>query len=448
MMDAFTSRIQTVGEVTRSLKGLLETSYPFITVVGEISNLRRPHSGHFYFTLKDAEAQLRAVLFKTQQRYLNETLREGMEVVCRGRISLYESRGEYQLIVDVVDGRGEGALRLAFDELKQRLAAEGIFELARKRPLPFLPCRIGVITSPEGAALHDFLHMAAARFPGLPIEIYPVRVQGEGAVSEIVEALAGCNERRVVDVIVLCRGGGSIEDLWAFNEESVARAIYASEIPVVSAVGHEVDYTIADFVADKRAPTPTAAAELVMPDREALLGRLQDRRLRLQTAMERLLGGRRQRVAYVRRTLADPSVLLARQSLRLEQRQHRILQCLQDRLRLDRRRLDGLTIRLLEQNPRERLLFQKRWVVELSRKTAMLTRMLVDRKVVRMQRAVALLDAVSPLAVLGRGYAIARIGTGGEVLRDSEQVRVGDGVEVLLQSGVLDCQVTGKRDAE
>ena len=447
IMDAFANRIQTVGEVTRSLKGLLETSFPFITVAGEVSNLRRPYSGHMYFTLKDSEAQLRAVLFKTQQRYLNEDLRDGLEVVCRGRISLYEPRGEYQLVVDVVDGKGEGALQVAFEELKQRLAAEGLFDQARKRSLPFLPRRVGVITSPDGAALHDFLHMASVRFPGLPIEIYPSRMQGEGAAAEIAEALELSNERGAVDVIVLCRGGGSIEDLWAFNEETLAQAIYASEIPVVSAVGHEVDYTIADFVADHRAPTPTAAAEAVMPERERLQIRLHDQRGRLVAAMGRMLTGWRLQTDLLRRTLTDPSVLLAQHVLRLEQRQHRILQGFQERLRQGQIRLEGLTLRLVEQNPKERLLFQKQWVAGLSRKTAVLVAMHLERKTARLQRAAGLLDAVSPLAVLGRGYAIARTGAEGEVIRDSAQVNKGDSLEVLLRNGVLDCEVVGKRSS-
>ncbi|MDH3360585.1 MAG: exodeoxyribonuclease VII large subunit [Desulfobulbaceae bacterium] len=445
-MDTFSKRIQTVGELTRSLKGLLETSFPFINVVGEISNLRRPHSGHIYFTLKDNEAQLRVVLFKTQQRYLDEELRNGLEIVCRGRISLYSPRGEYQLVVDVIDGKGEGALQIAFDELKQRLATEGLFDQAHKRPLPFLPRKVGVITSPDGAALHDFLHMAATRFPGLPIEIYPVRVQGEGAASEIADALELANERGMVDVIVLCRGGGSIEDLWAFNEEHLARAIYASDIPVVTAVGHEVDYTISDFVADHRAPTPTAAAEAVMPESKRLQILVQEKRDSLLAVTERLLIGWRQQVEFLRRTLTDPSVLLAQYLHGLDQRQHRILQSLQLRLRQSQTQLDNLTIRLMKQNPTERLSFQKQWVAEMWRKTAVLTTMHLERKAAKLQRAAGLLDAVSPLAVLGRGYAIARTGQDGEVIRDTSQVNKGDNLEILLSNGVLDCKVIGKHD--
>lgn len=443
-MDKFANKIQTVGEVTRSLKGLLEVTFSLITVVGEISNLRRPHSGHMYFVLKDNEAQLRAVLFKTQQRYLNEPLRDGLKVVCQGRISVYEPRGEYQLLVDVVDGIGAGALQLAFEELKLKLSEEGLFDPARKRPLPFLPKRIGVITSPDGAALHDFLHMARLRHPGLPIEIYPVRVQGEGAAAEIVEALKVCNNRNQVDAIVLCRGGGSIEDLWTFNEEEVARAIFESVIPVVVAVGHEIDYTIADFVADYRAPTPTAAAEAVMPELNYLLRKLGEQQRRLITSMNSILGMTWQKVDYLRRSLADPTVLLTQHRLRLENRQNKILHVLQNRLIKNRILLDGLAMRLSEQNPCERIRFQKRWVGELGRKIMMITSMHLERKSSRLQRGAALLDAVSPLAILGRGYAIARTIDHGEVIRDSVQVKKGDLLQIYLRKGILDCEVVDK----
>jgi len=446
VMDSFINRIQTVGELTRSLKGLLETSFPFISVAGEISNFRQPYSGHMYFTLKDAEAQLRAVLFKPQQRYLNEQLRDGLEVVCRGRISLYEPRGEYQMIVDVVDSKGEGALQIAFEELKHRLATEGLFAQERKRPLPFLPQRIGVITSPDGAALHDFLHMAAARFPGIPVEVYPARVQGEGAAAEIIESLELCNDRRKAEVVILCRGGGSIEDLWAFNEESLARAIAASAIPVVSAVGHEIDYTIADFVADYRAPTPTAAAEAVMPEAKTLRSRCGEGLGRLVATMGNNFARQRQQVDLMRRSLSDPSKALIKHQLCLDQRQNRILQALQRRLREGHLQLDRLTNRLMEQNPRERLLFQKRWVAEQFRKITVLTNMHLERKRKQMQHAAGLLDAVSPLAVLGRGYAIVISEREKEVVRDVGQVGKRDRLEILLHNGVLDCEVIGKRD--
>ena len=259
-------RILSITEITQSITGLLEPEFPFATVAGEVSNLKRPYSGHLYFTIKDDNAQLKAVLFKQQQRYLSDLPRDGQQIVCRGRISVYEPRGEYQLIVDFLQARGEGSQQLLFEQLKKQLAEEGLFAAEHKKPIPFLPAKIALITSPDGAALYDFLKIALTRFPAIPIEILPVRVQGEEAANEIINGLALINNRKSSEVIVICRGGGSLEDLWPFNEERLARAIHASEIPVVSAIGHEIDFTIADFVADLRAPTPSAAAESIVPD--------------------------------------------------------------------------------------------------------------------------------------------------------------------------------------
>jgi exodeoxyribonuclease VII large subunit len=262
MLDIPSPRILTVTELTKSIRGILETEFPFVTVTGEISNLRQPYSGHLYFTLKDENSQLKAVLFKTQQKYLRELPEEGQEVICRGRISVYEPRGEYQLIIDFVERLGTGELQIAFENLKLKLAQEGLFAQEAKKEIPQFPSRVALVTSPEGAALYDFLKVALQRFPSQPIEIYPVRVQGKEAAPEICEALAVLNRLKRSNVIVLCRGGGSIEDLWPFNEESVARAIFQSAIPVVSAIGHEIDFTIADFVADLRVPTPTSKFSL------------------------------------------------------------------------------------------------------------------------------------------------------------------------------------------
>jgi len=444
MNDFHANKVQTVSEVTRSIRGLLETSFPLITVSGEVSNLRRPYSGHLYFTLKDREAQLKAVLFKTQQRYLTGELQDGREVVCRGRISLYEPRGEYQLIVDVVDAKGAGVLQVAFEELKQRLAAEGLFDPARKRPLPFLPSRVAVLTSPGGAALFDFLKIAVRRFPAIPIAVVPVRVQGEGAAEEMIEALRRVNAAVAAEVIVLCRGGGSIEDLWPFNDERLARAIHASVIPVVSAVGHEVDFTIADFVADLRVPTPTAAAEAVLPDRAVLAERVADRMARLIMAMQRLLDRHRQQVHLERRALADPSLLLTNFLLRLDQHQSGMSLAMRERLQRARSRLNGVTGRLGERNPGQRLALRQREVRELGRRLAMLAERQLERKAGRFERLAGLLDAVSPLAVLARGYAVVRSREDGMVIRDSAGVRKDDLLEVLLHRGRLACRVVGK----
>ncbi|MFH1020445.1 MAG: exodeoxyribonuclease VII large subunit [Pseudomonadota bacterium] len=309
-MHNASGRIQTVSELTQSIRGVLEVSFPFVTVAGEISNLRCPYSGHLYFTLKDEAAQIKAVLFKPQQRYLNCTPEDGMQVVCRGRISLYEARGEYQLMVDVLAAKGAGALQLAFDLLKRKLAAEGLFAGEQKRPLPLLPEKIALITSPTGAVVHDFLAMAQKRCAAVPVEIIPVRVQGSEALEDIIEAITLCNERGQNDVIVLCRGGGSLEDLWTFNEEKLARAIAGSRIPVVSAIGHEVDFTIADLVADFRAPTPTAAAEAIVPSRTQLYAQVCNLGNRLtKTVVDRLAGFRRT-IETHQKVLGDPTPLL------------------------------------------------------------------------------------------------------------------------------------------
>ena len=270
-MDLFSTReILTVTELTRQVQDVLEATFDQLWVEGEISNLRRPASGHLYFTLKDEESQIRAVLFRPVARALKFDLEDGMHIVCRARMNVYKPRGEYQLILDYAEPRGVGALQIAFEQLKAKLQAEGLFDPVHKKPIPYLPSRIGVITSPSGAVIRDILNITKRRFPSVRILIAPVRVQGAEAPAEIVEALHHLNEMPGIDVIIVARGGGSLEDLMAFNNEGVARAIFASRIPVISAVGHEIDFTIADFVADMRAPTPSAAAELVVPMRSDL----------------------------------------------------------------------------------------------------------------------------------------------------------------------------------
>ncbi|MDZ7640830.1 MAG: exodeoxyribonuclease VII large subunit [Desulfurivibrio sp.] len=440
MENPFDNRIQTVSELTRSIRGLLETSYNMVTVSGEISNLRRPASGHLYFTLKDANAQLRGVLFKGQQRYLACTPADGLEVLCRGRISVYEPRGEYQLIVDFMDGKGAGLLRIAFDRLKAKLEAEGLFEPARKKALPFLPRRITLVTSPQGAAVRDFLHQAAKLGAGTAIEILPVRVQGEGAAAEIAAAIAQLNRRQASEIIVLCRGGGSLEDLWAFNEEEVARAIAASALPVVSAVGHEVDYTIADLVADLRAPTPTAAARLILPDGRQLRAQTGELNRRLAAAMRRRLAEGRRRLEAEQRLLGDPARGLAQHAIRLDYLRADLARALQGRLRQRRQRLLGLEHTLQRLDPRRRLTAQRAILQEHQLRLAFLSRRLLSDQRNRLRRIAAILEAVSPLAVLSRGYAIPRQ-SNGAILRSVQQAAPGDPLRLTLQDGNLHCTV-------
>ena len=433
-------QIQTVSELTQSIRGVLEVSFPFVTVVGEISNLRCPYSGHLYFTLKDETAQIKAVLFKPQQRYLACTPEDGMEVVCRGRVSLYEARGEYQLIVDVLAAKGAGALQLACDLLKRKLAAEGLFAAERKRPLPLLPERIALITSPNGAAVHDFLTMAAKRFAAIPVEIIPVRVQGPGSVEDIIEAITLCNERGQNDVIVLCRGGGSLEDLWTFNEEKVARAIAGSRIPVVSAIGHEIDFTIADLVADFRAPTPTAAAEAVVPSHAQLHNHLHNLSLRLaKTVVDRLAFFRRTIESH-KKILGDPTCLLDQFRLTTDHALSALQFAFSSAIHQRQLALARLNQVLARHTPEQRLAYQRQRVHELSRRIVRAMFRQQERKQAVFAKTAGLLHAISPLAVLGRGYGLVQQ-RNGKIVRNCTEVHPGENISITLAQGGIDCEV-------
>ncbi len=433
-------QIQTVSELTQSIRWVLEVSFPFVTVVGEISNLRCPYSGHLYFTLKDETAQIKAVLFKPQQRYLACTPADGMEVICRGRVSLYEARGEYQLIVDVLATKGAGALQLAFDLLKRKLADEGLFAGERKRPLPLLPERIALITSPSGAAVHDFLAMAEKKCAAIPVEIFPVRVQGAGAMEDIIEAITLCNERGQNDVIVLCRGGGSLEDLWTFNEERVARAIADSHIPVVSAIGHEVDFTIADLVADFRAPTPTAAAEAVVPNRTQLYAQLHNLSTRLtRTVVDRLAIFRR--IIETHRTiLGDPTSLLDQFRLKTDHALASLQFAFASTIHQRQLALARLSHILASHTPEQRLEYQQRRIHELHRRLIQAMSRQQERKQAAFARNAGLLHAISPLAVLGRGYSIVQQ-KNGDIIRSYTEVHLGKNISITLAQGGIDCEV-------
>ncbi len=440
MSNEFSSPVQSVSEVTRSIKGLLGAHFSFVSIRGEVSNVRTPYSGHTYFTLKDEKAQIRAVIFKQQQRYLTEPLKEGRQVVCSGKITVYEQRGEYQIIVDYVDFKGSGPLQAAFEQLKNKLAAEGLFDQDAKKPLPFLPQRIGVITSPTGAAVHDFLRMTRDRFPSVAVEIYPAKVQGAEAADEIITALHLANNRQTCQVLVLCRGGGSIEDLWPFNEESVARSIFSSDIPVVSAIGHEVDFTIADFVADFRAPTPTAAAEAVLPELGLLQTKNQELTLRLSTVMQKHIKELYQHVATQRRMITDPSRLLQHHLLLLDYTHSAMSYAMSAKINALRSRLAKHSTTLAALNPGQQLKHQQVLFKELARRFQRSIQPILTARRVSLSREAALLDAVSPLAVLGRGYALATL-ENGQLIRSCKQVKSGDKVSVVLGRGKLDCQV-------
>ena len=446
MLELPTPRILTVTELTRSIRGILETALPFVTVSGEISNLRRPYSGHLYYTLKDDSSQLKALLFKQQQKYLRELPEDGQEVICRGRISVYEPRGEYQLIVDYVERLGAGELQIAFETLKQKLADEGLFDQDPKKEVPAFPGRIALVTSPEGAALFDFLKIALHRFPSQPIEIFPVRVQGKEAAPEICNALATLNKRRRADVIVLCRGGGSIEDLWPFNEESVARAINASCIPVVSAIGHEIDFTIADFVADLRTPTPTAAAEAVVPNRQILSEQVQRLKLSLARSVSQTIQDKKHRVYMQQRMLGDPRSLITHNLLHLDNVYSSLIHGYRKYLYGSSIQLGDLTGKLHKLSPVQQLTYKQQWTAELTKRLQNVILQHTDRKKSRLTAAIKLLEAISPLGVLGRGYAVVRSGPRekppGELIHSIRQVSVGKNLEVILKEGKLECEVT------
>jgi exodeoxyribonuclease VII large subunit len=418
--------VLSVSELTRRLQEVLEDRFPAVWVEGEISNYRLYGSGHAYFTLKDAESQIRAVLFRNRGRRIKFEPADGLHVMAFGSIEVYPQRGEYQLVIELLEPKGLGALQLAFDQLKTRLQAEGLFDQARKRELPRFPRKIGVVTSPSGAAIRDILRVIGRRFGDLHIVIAPARVQGDGAAEEIAQGLRDLNALGGVDVIIVGRGGGSLEDLWAFNEEIVARAIATSKVPVVSAVGHEVDYTIADFVADLRAPTPSAAAELVVREKQAVVDTLAQLRARLERFALRPLRDLERRVdelaARLRREMrnelgrANHRVTLATRALRASDPVARVAR--------DRHRLDSLQTRMIT------LLHRRR-----------------DRARYALQTAVGRLDSLSPLAVLGRGYSLTRT-PAGDIVHSPAQVRVGDVIRVLLQRGSLDARVTETREQD
>lgn len=437
----------TVSRLNREARLLLETSFPPLWVEGEISNLARPSSGHLYFGLKDAAAQIRCALFRSQLRLARVAPRDGMHVLVRGRLTLYEGRGEYQLIVDHIEEAGEGVLRQAYEALKARLAQEGLFDVARKRPLPRLPRRIGILTSPSGAVLHDIVQTLKRRFPAIPVLLYPVPVQGKSAAPSIAEAIRAAGERRECDVLILARGGGSLEDLWAFNEEIVARALVACPIPVVSGVGHETDFTIADLAADVRAPTPTAAAELVSPDCGEWLHRFEQIEARLLRCMRHGLGTRAQHLDWLTARLVHPRARLENLHQRLDSLAHRLRHAQSRQQHRAHARVHDLAARLERRSPVARL---RACRLDCRHLYERLGHALTRRLAVAHERVAHLartLNTLSPLATLDRGYAIVRVETTGTILRDATHVAAGDTIEARLAHGRLTCTVKERHDS-
>ncbi|HZX96728.1 MAG TPA: exodeoxyribonuclease VII large subunit [Myxococcales bacterium] len=438
-------RVYSVSEITREIKAVLEGRFPSVLVKGEVSNLRTPSSGHLYFTLKDEDACLEAVLFRTEARRLRFQVRNGLSLVARGHLDVYEPKGGYQLVCDGVEPLGAGALQIAFEQLKERLQKEGLFDPARKRKLPFLPRRVAVVTSPSGAAVHDFLRVLHRRFPNLPVLIVPVRVQGEGAAQEIARGVVRAAKQRRVDVVVVARGGGSLEDLWAFNEEVVARAVSSCPVPVVSAVGHEVDFTIADFCADVRAPTPTAAAELIARVKDELSADLAQRRARLQRALRSQLERKRAQLDKARARVADPRRLIGERQLRLDRLRQRLEDLHREQLAARKDSLRALRQRLAEQHPRERLHRLEREVARLDQKLRSLAERALAARRHRFSGLAGRLDALSPLRVLARGYAVA-FDPRGHVLQKAAQVTPGERVRVRLHEGEISARVVDEEE--
>jgi len=433
--------ILTVSELTQEIKDILEDRFPDIWVEGEISNLRIPPSGHIYFTLKDDFSQIRTVLFKMQARTLRFLPEDGLHVICRGRVSLYEKRGEYQLVLETIEPKGIGALQLAFLQLKDRLEKEGLFDTARKKTIPMLPQTIGIVTSPTGAVIRDMLQIIDRRFKNVHILLYPVRVQGEGASLEIARAIEYFNDRMNVDVIIVGRGGGSLEDLWAFNEEGVARAIYHSRIPIISAVGHETDYTIADFVADLRAPTPSAAAELVVRDKREMKNTLRYLEGRLESQILQILQEYRINLSHLRKILIDPRKKVEQYFLRVDDLANRLRILFSWTLKRKKEKALHLNEGLFYRNPVRRIENLRLSIAEAGKRLGQNIRHSIEMQRQKVIGVLGKLDSLSPLSILQRGYSITRNIPTLNILRNAVDVREGDKVEVRLHQGTLLCGV-------
>lgn len=434
--------IYSVSRLNRLAKQFLEQGFPaLIWVEGEVSNLSRPPSGHIYFSLKDGLAQVRCALFRAQLRQLDTPPQDGMHVIMRARVSLYEGRGEFQLLVEQLEDAGQGALRRALEALKKRLQQEGFFDLEHKKPLPRLPRRVGILTSPTGAVLHDIVTTLRRRFPAIDVLVYPIPVQGEGAARQIAGAIQLASMRRECDALILARGGGSLEDLWAFNEELVARAIFACELPIVCGVGHETDVTIADLVADVRAPTPTAAAELLSPDREEWLGHFAQRERQLLRLVRETLFRRQQQLDLASARLLHPRRRVALLQERLETAYRRLGFGLRTVLRQKAAAVLAASAHLAAASPRARL---RELAVRSGHLHGRLQQALAhgfERRRERLRHAAQGLQTLSPLATLGRGYAIVQDPKTGRVVRQARELTPGDEVEARLAHGRLQCIV-------
>ncbi len=436
-------KIFTVSELNRIARGLLESKLADIQIEGEISSLARPASGHWYFTLKDAQAQIRCAMFRNRNFSVRFQPQQGDYVYLRGKVSLFEARGEYQLIVEEMTPAGAGRLLLEFERLKQRLAVEGLFDETHKQPLPDFPTRIGIVTSSTGAAIRDILKVLARRFPMAEVIVYPALVQGEQAATEIAAAIATANERKEVELLIVGRGGGSIEDLWAFNEEQVARAIYASELPIISAVGHETDTAIADFVADLRAPTPSAAAELVSPDQAELKTLVLTLTQQLMQNMGRILAQYREQLQWRTRHLLSfhPAAMLEQQQLQLDYLSTRVTTLFTAKLQSQRHAYQHAAQHLRHMDLSQSLTLARQHLIDREQALRHLIEETISQKTAHLTALNASLLALSPQRTLKRGYCFAML-EDGTVVTNVAQLARGDHVKTVLQDGAFESQVT------
>ena len=437
-------RIYTVSDITANIKDILEENFPFIWICGEISNFRVPASGHYYFTLKDDNAQISVVMFRSQNRNLKFVPEDGLSVTGLGRISVYEPRGAYQIIFEYLEPEGTGAIQLAYEQLKARLVEEGLFDEKHKKPLPYLPQKISIITSPTGAVVHDILKIINRRFSNIHIEIIPVKVQGEGAEDEIVTALELLNARNDSDIAIIARGGGSFEDFHAFNSEVVARSIFKSEIPIISAVGHETDFSIADFIADLRAPTPSAAAELVIPLKNDLVKKCTELSMTLTNRFFRYIEYLQILLKEITNRLFDPTKKIEDLMLKTDDIFARLIRSYKNRAIQWRERLEWRVDRLNSNNPMTLINKLNEELAQEYDNLLIYMKINLSERHFLLRELTSRLNALSPNAILARGYSITRTIPDAVVVRDPQGVSIGQDLEVLVAKGSIICSVKGK----
>jgi len=437
-------RVYTISELTYEIKGLLEEKFPFIWITGEISNFRMPASGHYYFALKDEKSRINALMFRPQIQNLAFTPDDGMQIIGLGRLSVYEPRGTYQIILEYIEPKGVGALRIAFEQLKKRLFEEGLFDEKCKTPLPFLPKKISVVTSPTGAVVHDIIHIVGRRFPNTHIEIIPAKVQGEGAEDEIISGINLINTRNDADVAIIARGGGSLEDLNALNSEAVARAIFASEIPVISAIGHETDFTIADFVADLRAPTPSAAAELVVPNQAELVRRNLELINALIDSFTRFIDYLHTLIDDLSSHLINPGKKVEDLKLRIDDINSRFIRIFFNYLSQTRERFAWRIDKFRVNSPLLQINKHKELVERINYNLLKSIKIYINNKFALLREFTVSLDALSPLKILDRGYSITRTISEKKIIKDPKILKIGQYLEVIVSKGQFISKVERK----